>query len=242
MPEISANTKIILGVVAATAALFTGLLGNVLSASISAFFSGRHRAMAKRPAFIWILFFVSAAASVVAGSVATFAPAPPTTPTPPPENKPKIVVTNSRAVLERADPKDSFFICRDTVQIANTSDVPTSVVAVGTELQVDNTVIELSPTDRAASGRNDQVAVIAHAWRTAPAAKKYQTVRFLSQFTPIQGDTLPVRAETRSVGAVYIDMALKFTSGLSHKVSATHVLRFPDIEDVKTGSMECAGL
>src|SRR5512140_2609466 len=131
MPEISANIKIGLGILAATAALLTGLLGNVLAANISAFFSGTAPKSGKRPLLLWIAFFIAASISVVAGSVATFAP-PAATPSPGPthqvEAKPKVVVTNANATVQHWDEKSQFLICRDTVQVANTSDIPTSVV------------------------------------------------------------------------------------------------------------------
>lgn len=241
MPEITANVKVGLGIVAATAALITGLLGNVLAAHITAFFSGTPPKTGRRPAFLWVAFFVSAIISVVAGSVATFAPAAATTPaTPtPPAQAPKIVVTNSNASMVRSDPKDQFFICRDTVQIANTSDLPTSVVGIGSELQVNGTPIQIAPTNVTTAWRNAQVAVQISVWKTGPPVKRYATIRTLDQFVSIRGEALPVRVEARSTSAVAVDYALKLTSGALQMITGTHTLRFPDIEDVKSESVQC---
>ncbi len=242
MPEITANIKVVLGIVAATAALITGLLGNVLAANISAFFSGTEKKPAKRPVLLWVVFFISALLSIVAGSVATFSPpaaAEPLPPTHQAEEKPKVVMTNSSGSLQRDDTKDQFFICRDTLEIANTSDISTSVVGVGTDLQVDGTAIQFQPIDTTSTWSNSQVSVQVSVWRTAPSTKRYANARSLDQFASIQGEPLPVKVDGRSTASVDVDYALKFTSGAPDTITATHTLRFPDIPEVKTGTVEC---
>src|SRR5512138_1409747 len=124
MPEVTTSTKIVLGSIAAAAALITGLLGNVLAANISAFFSGTAPKTGKRPVILWLAFFVSASLSVVAGSITTFAPTAPGTPT---AGTPKIVVTNLNGNREFQDDKNLIVVCRDMVEMANTSDVATSL-------------------------------------------------------------------------------------------------------------------
>ena len=74
MPEISISTKIILGLISASAALSAVLVGYVLAASVIAVSRGRQNAAARRPLVLGIVFILSAAISVLAGSIATFAP------------------------------------------------------------------------------------------------------------------------------------------------------------------------
>lgn len=242
MPEITANVKVGLGIVAATAALITGLLGNVLAANISAFFSGTVPKTGRRPMFLWVAFFLAALVSVVAGSLATFAPAAATAPPAPThlaQDTPKIVVTNNNASMQRADIKDRFFICRDIVQVANTADVATSIVSVGTDLDVNGTLVQIQPTDAAAKWKNAQFAVMVSAWKTPPASKSYANTQGLTQFAEIQGRPLPIKVDARSTSALAVDYALKFTSALPQNITATHTLRFPDIQDVQSQWMEC---
>ena len=249
MPELTASTKIVLGSVAAAAALITGLLGNVLAANISAFFSGTPSKTGKRPAILWLAFFVSASLSVVAGSVATFSPVAPANPTATPAataspaatsvNAPKIVLTNVGASRVAQNPRNLLIVCRDTVELANTSDITTSAVAVGTELQVDGTLLKIEPTENLATASQGQVSVAVRAWRTAPDTRAYGKLRALDQFAAIQGDPLPVKIDARSTVAVYVDYALQFTTSLPQSISAAHVLRFPDTADLKTQSVKC---
>jgi hypothetical protein len=223
-----------LGIVAATAALVTGLLGNVLAANISAFFSGTPPKTGKRPVVLWAAFFVSASLSVLAGSFATFAPVAPTPPQPP-----KIVVTNLRSQMLQSDAKSLFMICRDAVQMANTSDVTTSVVAVGTEINLDGTVLTFDPTANLSLRSNGQVRVAVKIWKTPPAAKSYANIKTIDQFTPISGVLLPLKVEARSTATIYADFALKFTKLMPQSVTVTHILRFPDIADIQTDAMAC---
>ncbi len=234
MPEITANTRIILGIISASAAIVAGLVGNVLAASVIAFFSGRHKAAARRPALLWTVFFVSAVTTVVAGSIATFAPAPRVA-----EKNPKIVVTNTSSSFQRVDARNALVICRDRIEIANASDVSTSVIAIGTELHIDGAILPLDTTERAASLENSQVAVALEVWKTGPDTKKYATIRSLDQFTAIEGESLPAKIEARSTTSVDIDFALKFLSPLPERILATHVLRFPDIDDISTDPIRC---
>src|SRR5512138_3391819 len=116
MPEVTTSTKIVLGSIAAAAALITGLLGNVLAANISAFFSGQPAKTGKRPVILWLAFFVSASLSVVAGSITTFAPTAPGTATAtPPSSTPKVVVTNINGGMAMQNERNLFIVCRDTV-------------------------------------------------------------------------------------------------------------------------------
>lgn len=242
MPELTTNVKVGLGILAASAALITGLLGNVLAANLSAFFSGTPVKTARRPVILWAAFFVSAVLSVVAGSIATFAPAAPAAPgtaTPVGEKKPKIVVTNLNASLQQDDTRTHFIICRDTVEVANTSDVPTSLVAVGTELHIDNTVVQLNPSKSLMTWSNSQAAVDVMAWKTGPATKKYSNFRGLDQFAGVQGEPLPVLIAARSTGSVDVDFAVLGMQAEPQRISAVHILRFPDIADVKTEMVQC---
>jgi hypothetical protein len=242
LPELTANVKVGLSIIAASAALITGLLGNVLAANLSAFFSGTPVKTTRRPVVLWAAFFVSAVLSVVAGSIATFAPAAPATrgtATPVGEKRPKIVVTNVNAGVQREDTRTNFIICRDTVEFANTSDVPTSLVAVGTELQIDNTVVQFQPGDNLMTWSNSQASVDVTEWKTGPATKKYSNARGLDQFAGAQGEPLPVLIAARSTGSVDVDFAVLGTSAEPQRISAIHILRFPDIEDVKTEMVQC---
>lgn len=238
MPEVTASTKIVLGSIAAAAALITGLLGNVLAANISAFFSGTPPKTGKRPAMLWLAFFVSASLSVVAGSITTFAPTAPATPGAG-DRVPKIVVTNVNGSKQYADPKYLIVICRDMVELANTSDIPTSVVAVGTDLTIDGTLVKIAPTEYGSRKSANQVQIAVSPWRVAPPTKEYTRVRSLDQFQAVQGETLPIRSNARSTTTVYLDYALKFTTALPQKISAAHLLRFPDIEDIETEAVVC---
>ncbi len=236
MPELTANMKVGLGILAATAALITGLLGNVLAANISAFFSGTAPKTGKRPAILWAAFAVFAALSVVAGSLATFAPvAAANAPAP----QPKIVVTNLSGHVLQADAKSLFMICRDTVQMANTSDVTTSVVTVGTSVNADGSVISFDPTANRIGQANAQMRVVMIGWRAAPAIKNYANVKTLDGFNAVPGLALPVRVEARNTAAVFIDFAIKFAKLMPQSVTAMHVLRFPDIADVQTDWVKC---
>ncbi len=249
MPELTASTKIVLGSVAAAAALITGLLGNVLAANISAFFSGSPAKNGRRPTILWLAFFVSASLSVIAGSVATFSPAVPARPTatvlptgspaPTSVSEPKIVVTNVSASMVAQNPRVLLMVCRDTVEIANTSDIATSVVAVGTQLHIDNAVITVAPTDREATSSAGQVTAALRPWQTGPDTRAYDKLRSLDQFGSIQGQPLPIRIDARSTAAIYIDYALQLTGALPHSVTTVHVLRFPDIKDLQTPSTKC---
>lgn len=238
MPEVTASTKIILGSVAAAAALITGLLGNVLAANISAFFSGQPAKTGKRPIILWLAFFVSASLSVVAGSITTFAPTAPSTATPP-GSMPKVVVTNINGGVAAQDDRNLFIVCRDTVELANTSDVPTSVVAVGTELNVDGTLVNIDPNEYGGSASAGDVSASVKPWKTAPELRLYSRFKTLAQFGSVSGGPLPVRSDARSTVSVFIDYALKLTTAMPQSVSAVHVLKFPDIEDVRTESIRC---
>ncbi len=249
MPELTASTKIVLGSVAAAAALITGLLGNVLAANISAFFSGTPPKNGKRPAILWLAFFVSASLSVIAGSVATFSPAVPTSPTatalptgsPAPTTvaQPKIVVTNASSAMVSQNTRTLLLVCRDTVEIANTSDIPTSVVAVGTQLHIGNEEIRFAPTDSEVTSSAGQVTAALHPWKTPPDVRAYGKMRSLDQFATIQGEPLPIKIDARSTAAVYIDYALQFTGALQQGITAVHTLRFPDITDLQAPSTKC---
>jgi hypothetical protein len=234
MPVITANTRVILGIISASAAIIAGLIGNVLAASVIAFFSGTHPATAKRPAILWVVFFLSAATSVVAGSIATFAPPPLEA-----EKNPKIVVTNWLRDFQRVDSRNNLVICRDRVQIANASDISTSVISVGTEIHIDNLVVTIEPTERSGTWENEQVAMALEVWKTGPSTRRYETLHTLEQFASLEGEGLPVRIEGRSTASVYIDMAFKFLSALPATISATHTLRFPDIHDTNTDPIQC---
>jgi hypothetical protein len=238
MPEVTASTKIVLGSVAAAAALITGLLGNVLAANISAFFSGQPPKTGKRPVILWLAFFVSASLSVVAGSITTFAPTAPSTATAP-GSTPKVVVTNINGVLAAQNERNLFIICRDTVELANTSDVPTSIVAVGTELNVDGTVVNIDPNEYGGSGSAGDVSASVKPWKTGPDLRLYGRVRSLELFGAVSGGPLPIRSDARSTVSVFIDYALKLTTAMPQSISAVHVLKFPDVEDVKTESIRC---
>ncbi|HTP00900.1 MAG TPA: hypothetical protein VMJ64_05950 [Anaerolineales bacterium] len=74
MPEITANTKVILGAISAGSAIVAALSGYLLSATVVAILSGRPGSTARRPAVLWLIFFVAAALSLMTGSIATFAP------------------------------------------------------------------------------------------------------------------------------------------------------------------------
>jgi len=74
MPEISISTKIILGLISASAALSAVLVGYVFAASVIAVSRERQNVAARRPLVLGIVFILSAAISVLAGSIATFAP------------------------------------------------------------------------------------------------------------------------------------------------------------------------
>ena len=239
MPEVTASTKIVLGSVAAAAALITGLLGNVLAANISAFFSGAPPKTGKRPVILWLAFFVSASLSVVAGSITTFAPTAPATPSATSVSEPKIVITNVSGSLLTQNSRNLFLVCRDKVEIANTSDIPTSVVAVATQLNVDGTLLELGPSEYAASASAGPVSATVSPWLTAPDPKAYAKLKTLEQFAALSGQALPVKSDARSTVAVYIDYALKLSSAMPQSISAIHVLRFPDIKDMQTESIKC---
>ncbi len=235
MPELTANIKVGLGIIAATAALVTGLLGNVLAANISAFFSGTQPKAGKRPAILWLAFFVSATLSVVAGSLATFAPAASAARA----GQPKIVLTNTRTDVLHLEPKGLFLICRDTVQIANTSDVATSVVAVGTQINIDGTLIKIDPTDAQSVQANDTMRLAVSLWQVAPLTKRYANVRSVDDFIPIKGTALPAKVDARSTAAVTIDYAIRFLTAMPQSVTAMHTLRFPDVQDLQTPWMQC---
>ncbi len=249
MPELTINTKIILGSVAASAALITGLLGNVLAANISAFFSGTPAKTGRRPTILWLAFFVSASLSVIAGSVATFAPAAPASPaatamptgSPAPTsiNLPSIVLTNANGAMQAQNTRTLLIVCRDTVELANTSDIATSVVAVGTQIQVGGTTLKIDPTENEGTASAGQVSAAVHPWSAAPDPRGYGKLRTLDQFSAIQGQPLPVKIDARSTVAVYIDYALQFVGALPPSVSATHILKFPDIKDLQTTSIKC---
>jgi hypothetical protein len=74
MLEISANTKVILGIISASTGLVAGLVGYVLSAGIIAMLSGRPTVTTKRPMMLWIVFVLAATIALLTGSIATFAP------------------------------------------------------------------------------------------------------------------------------------------------------------------------
>ncbi len=236
MPELTASIKIGLGMIAATAALITGLLGNVLAANISAFFSGTPPKTGKRPVILWLAFFVSATLSVVAGSLATFAPVAPAKAA---SEQPRIVVTNVDGQLLQSDPKAFFMVCRDTVQLANTSDITTSVVAVGTQMNIDGTILNFGPVPDQGARTNPQFRTVLRIWKTGPVTKNYANVKTLDQFLSIPGVPLPVKVAARSIASVTIDFAMKFASALPQSVTATHVLRFPDVADIQTEPMTC---
>ncbi len=236
MPELTTNIKIGLGMMAATAALITGLLGNVLAANISAFFSGTAPKAGRRPAILWLAFFVSATLSVVAGSLATFAPVAPAKAA---AEQPKIVVTNVDGQLLQSDPKGFFMVCRDTVQLANTSDITTSVVAVGTQMNIDGMILNFSPAPDQGARANAQMRLALRIWKVGPVIKNYANIKTVDQFVSIQGVPLPVKVTARSTASVTIDFAIKFASGLPQSVKAMHVLRFPDIADIQTNWMVC---
>ena len=235
LPELTTNIKIALGMIAATAALITGLLGNVLAANISAFFSGTPPKTGKRPVILWLAFFVSATLSVVAGSLATFAPVAPVKAA----QQPKVVVTNGEGELLHSDAKWLLMICRDTVQMANTSDIATSVVAVGSDINLDGTVISFSPTASQAGRSNSDVRVAVRMWKTAPDIKNYANIKTVDQFLSVPGVALPVRVDARNTATVYVDFTLRFTKSMPQSVKARHVLRFPDIGDRQTAWMTC---
>src|SRR5512140_1478776 len=249
MPEITASTKIVLGSIAAAAALITGLLGNVLAANISAFFSGTPTKTGRRPAILWLAFFVSASLSVVAGSVATFSPTAPSAPTATPGptaspapttvNAPKLVLTNASGRMLAQNSRNLIVVCRDRVELANTSDIPTSVVAVGTQLQVDGTALKIEPTENEATASGGAVKVVLHPWAAGPDTRAYDKMRLLDQFGAIQGGPLPARADARSTVTLYVDYALEFATALPQSISAVHTLRFPDISDLHTASIKC---
>ncbi len=77
MPSISTDLRIVLGIVAAIAALLSAAIGNVLAINIVYFFTKRGKSPTKRPIRLWIIFYFSAFVSVVIGSFATFAPTSP---------------------------------------------------------------------------------------------------------------------------------------------------------------------
>ncbi len=254
MPELTANAKVALGIIAATAALFTGLLGNVLAENISALLSRTPPKTGKRPAVVWVAFCVSAALSVLAGSVATFAPAMPVTPAPtatlPPtptpgpgtptvQPKPHVVVTNVNSGIQREDTHTNLIICRDTVEFANITDIPTSLVSVGMELHIDNTVVQFKPADSLMTWSNSQYSVDVAVWKTGPDARKYSNARGLDQFAGAKGLPLPVLIGARSTGSAVVDFAVQGTSSEPTKITASHILRFPDISDVRTTSATC---
>ncbi len=249
MPELTANIKVGLGIIAATAALVTGLLGNVLAANISAMLSGTPaKTTGRRPAILWAAFFVSATLSVLAGSIATFAPTAPATPTPTATAgpgtptavvKPHVVVTNVNASILREDTHTNFIICRDTVEFANTTDIPTSLVSIGTDLHIDNITVEFKPADSLATWSNSQYSVDVAVWKVGPETKKYSNFRGLDQFSGVQGTPLPVLIAARSTGSAVVDIAIAGASAEPTKITAVHILRFPDIADVRTASVEC---
>jgi hypothetical protein len=74
MLEITAHTKVVLGIVSAGNALVAGLAGYLLSASVIAVLSGRPSTPNKRPMMLWIVFFLTTAIALLTGSIATFAP------------------------------------------------------------------------------------------------------------------------------------------------------------------------
>jgi hypothetical protein len=239
MPEVTASTKIVLGSVAAAAALITGLLGNVLAANISAFFSGTPPKAGKRPAILWLAFFVSASLSVVAGSITTFAPTAPASPSATSVSGPKVLVTNVSGSMLAQNTRSLLIVCRDTLQIANTSGIPTSVVAAGTEVNVDGTLLKVNPRDRAGTASAGGVSLAVSPWKTAPDTKAYGNLKTLQQFVTVLGVSLPIRSGAHSTAAVYIDYALQFASALPRSISAVHVLRFPDLKDLQTRSIKC---
>ncbi|MGE5073499.1 MAG: hypothetical protein ACM3MF_08735 [Anaerolineae bacterium] len=256
MPEVTSNTKIILGSIAAAAALLTGMLGNVLAAHISAFLSGTPaKTTGKRPVILWVAFFVSASLSVLAGSFATFAPLAPSTPvaqatptsqptaspapTQPGEPGPEIVVTNLGGYPLRADPRSLFVICRDTIEVANTSDIPTSVVAVGMTVNLDGTALTIQPAEYEGVAVNAQAKVGMTIWRTPVLLNRYNNVKTVDKLLAVLGDRLPVRVDARSTASVFVDYAIQFTGTRAASITATHLLHFPDVKDIQTGEMKC---
>ncbi len=249
MPELTVSTKIVLGSVAAAAALITGLLGNVLAANISAFFSGTQAKTGKRPAILWLAFFVSASLSVIAGSVATFSPAAPASatptalptgsPAPTTVAEPKIVVTNASSKPLSQNTRLLLLVCQDTVEIANTSDIPTSIVAVGTQLHIGSDVIKVGPTDAEVTSSAGQITAALHPWKTPPDPRAYGKMRSLDQFATIEGEPLPIKIDARSTATVYIDYAVQFTGAVQQGITSVHTLRFPDINDLQAPSTKC---
>jgi hypothetical protein len=235
LPELTASIKIGLGILAASAALVTGLLGNVLAANISAFFSGTAPKTGKRPAVLWIAFAVFATLYIVAGSLATFAPVA----AKPPERQPKVVLTNIDGQLLHSDSQSLLVICRDTLQMANTSDVTTSVVAVGTQIKMDGNLVVFDPTANESSQSNAQMRVAVLSWKVAPVIPDFSKIQTVDQFLTFQGVALPVRVQARSTAEIVIDYAMRFAKRMPQSVTAMHVLRFPDIADIKTDWMKC---
>ena len=233
LPELSANIKVGLGILAASAALITGLLGNVLAANIGAFFSGTPPKTGKRPAILWVAFAVFATLSVVAGSLATFAPVAAA------KRQPTIVVTSLNGQALDIDPKSLLMICRDTVQMANTSDITTSVVAAGTAIRVDGTVLIFNPTANRSDRSNAEMHVAVLNWKAAPAIQNFSNIKTVEQFASIPGAALPVRVQARNTAAITIDVAIRFAKLMPQSVTAMHVLRLPDIADLKTDWMQC---
>jgi hypothetical protein len=74
MPEITPNMKLLLGMISVGAALAAVLVGIVLAAGAAAYFTGRRSRAIRHPLVPWTLFFISVAISLVAGSIAAFAP------------------------------------------------------------------------------------------------------------------------------------------------------------------------
>lgn len=78
MSSISAELRIILGIIATLAGILSAAIGNVLAINIAYFFTRRGRKPNPRPVRLWIVFYFSAFVSVSLGALAAFAPTLPT--------------------------------------------------------------------------------------------------------------------------------------------------------------------
>lgn len=159
----------------------------------------------------------------------------------PVKSVPEIVVTSTDSSVLSNLP--AFMVCRNSIEVANTSDVPTSVIAIGTELRVDDIEVYFDANNRPYFWSNERVRLLVSPWQTAPIMedifKKLADIKSISDFALATGEYLPAYINAHSTNTIEVDITMTFESGLPKKVWAIHHLEFPDIAEIITTQIEC---
>lgn len=230
--ELTVEVKIFLAVVAASAGVLAGVLGNELSKNVVYFFRGSQpgRPPAKKPVRVWVLFFVAALVFILGSVLVAFSPTR--------RPSPDVTVFDNSREFQFINPS-GFVGCRHRIEFANISDVPTSVIAVGTQLFIGDLSVSFEASDEPLFWTNDDYSMFVSPWKAGPPIEGFVKAKSMNDFLLLVGTELPVLVDQHGTAELVVDVVIEYKEYLQDNVIAVHLLKFTDIEPVSTESIFC---